>query len=138
MLATFDVCVFCVLCACACAAAAVALQPAEYIKFGHVSEKTDGYAFGIMVVEMLANIDCRQASALVDEHELNTLPQALKELADAGGWPAIISDVLSKVATTCTRGTKTRTTPAEVLQQVEGLWELNQLASAAESGGGSQ
>jgi hypothetical protein len=73
------------------------LQPAEYIKFGHVSEKTEGYAFGIMVVEMLANIDCRQASALVDEHELNTLPQALKQMADAGGWPAIISDVLSKV-----------------------------------------
>jgi hypothetical protein len=33
------------------------LQPEEYFKFGHVSEKTDGYAFGIMVVEMLANSD---------------------------------------------------------------------------------
>ena len=109
----------CLLCACV----AVALQPEEYIKFGHVSEKTDGYAFGIMVVEMLANIDCLEASTLLDDHESNTLPQALKELADAGGWPAIISDVLSKVATTCTRGTKTRTTPAEVLQQVEGAWE---------------
>ena len=124
----------CLLCACG----AVALQPEEYIKFGHVSEKTDGYAFGIMVVEMLANIDCLEASALVGDHESNTLPQALKQMADAGGWPATTAAVLSNIATTCTRGTKTRTTPAEVLQQVEGLWELNQLASAAESGGGSQ
>ena len=108
---------------CGCVHVAVALQPAEYIKFGHVSEKTDGYAFGIMVVEMLANTDCLEASALVDEHESNTLPQALKELADAGGWPATTAAVLSNIATTCTRGSKTRTTPAEVLQQVVGAWE---------------
>ena len=112
----------CVLCACACAAA-VALQPAEYIKFGHISEKTDGYAFGIMVVEMLASIDCLKASALVDDHEGNTLPEALKELADAGGWPATTAAVLRYIATTCTQKAKTRTMPAEVLQQVEGAWE---------------
>ena len=122
-LLTYDVCVFCVPVHESICAAAVALQPAEYIKFGHVSEKTDGYAFGIMVVEMLANIDCLEASILVGDHEVNTLPQALKELADAGGWPATTAAVLSNIATTCTRGPKTRTTPAEVLQQVEGAWE---------------
>jgi hypothetical protein len=67
--------------------------------------------------------DCLEASTLVGDHEVNTLPQALKELADAGGWPATTAAVLSNIATTCTRGPKTRTTPAEVLQQVEGAWE---------------
>jgi hypothetical protein len=72
-----------------------------------------------MVVEMLANIDCLEASTLlVGDHEVNTLPQALKELADAGGWPATTASVLSNIATTCTQKPKTRTTPAEVLQQV--------------------
>ena len=102
---------------------AVALQPAEYIKFGHISEKTDGHGFDVIVVDVLANIDCLEASTLVGDHEVNTLPQALKELADAGGWPATTAAVLSNIATTCTQKPKTRTTPAEVLQQVEGAWE---------------
>jgi hypothetical protein len=108
---------------CVCVRVAVALQPAEYIKFGHISEKIDGHGFDVKVVEVLANIDCLKASALVDDHEVNTLPEALKELADEGGWPATTAAVLAKTATTCTRGPKTRTTPAEVLQQLEGAWE---------------
>jgi hypothetical protein len=76
-----------------------------------------------MVVEMLTNVNCLQARALVDEHEVTTLPQALEELADAGGWPATAAAVLSKVATTCTRGSKMRTTPAGVLPEVESAWE---------------
>jgi hypothetical protein len=32
-----------------------------------------------MVVEMLANTDCLEASTLVGDHEVNTLPQALNQ-----------------------------------------------------------
>jgi hypothetical protein len=88
-----------------------------------VSEKTDSFAFGIMVVEMLANINCLQARDLVDQHEVNTLPQALEELAAQRKWPKKAAEILSSVATTCTRGTMTRTTPAQVLAQVESAYE---------------
>jgi serine/threonine protein kinase len=98
-------------------------MPVEYLQSGHVSEKTDSFAFGIMVVEMLANINCLQARDLVDQHEVNTLPQALEELAAQRKWPKKTAEILSSIATTCTRGTMTRTTPAQVLAQVESAYE---------------
>ena len=97
-------------------------MPVEYLQSGHVSEKTDSFAFGIMVVEMLANINCLQARDLVDKHEKDTLPQALEEAAK-GRWPKKTAEILSSIATTCTRGTMTRTTPAQVLAQVESAYE---------------
>jgi hypothetical protein len=75
-----------------------------------------------MVVEMLANIHCLQARNLVDEHEKDTLPQALKDRSANGGWPKQAAEILSSVATACTRGTKTRTIPAQVLSQVESVY----------------
>jgi hypothetical protein len=76
-----------------------------------------------MVVEMIANINCLQARDLVDQHEKDSLPQALEELAAKGRWPKKTAEILSSVATTCTRGTITRTTPAQVLAQVESAYE---------------
>jgi serine/threonine protein kinase len=106
-------------------------MPVEYLQSGHVSEKTDSFAFGIMVVEMIANINCLAARDLVDKHEKDTLPQALEELAAKGRWPKKTAEVLSSVATKCTRGTMTRTTPAQVLAQVESAYE-NTTSSSAE------
>jgi serine/threonine protein kinase len=106
-------------------------MPGEYIQSGHVSEKTDSFAFGIVVVEMLANMHSLAARDLVDKHEVNTLPQALEELAAKGRWPKKTAEILSSVATTCTRGTMTRTTPAQVLAQVESAYE-NATSSSAE------
>ena len=88
-----------------------------------MSEKTDSFAFGIMVAEMIANMNCLQSRDLVDKHEVNTLPQALEELATQGGWPAKTAAILGSIATTCTRGTMTRTTPAQVLAQVESAYQ---------------
>jgi hypothetical protein len=86
-----------------------------------------------MVVEMLANINCLQARNLVNEHEKDTLPQALEERAKPGGWPKQTAEVLSNVATMCTRTTKTRATPAQVLAQVEDAHE-----AAAEGHGSTE
>jgi hypothetical protein len=104
-------------------------MPVEYLQSGHVSEKTDSFAFGIMVVEMLANINCLQARTLVDENEVNTLPQALEQQAAQGRWPKKTAEILSSIATTCTRGTKTRTTPAQVLAQVESAYQATTSSS---------
>jgi serine/threonine protein kinase len=98
-------------------------MPVEYIQSGHVSEKTDSFAFGIMVVELIANMNCLRARNLVDEHEKDTLPQALEEQALQGGCPKQVAKMLSNVATVCTRGTKTRTTAAQVLAQIEAVYE---------------
>jgi hypothetical protein len=105
-------------------------MPSEYLQSGHVSEKTDSFAFGIMVVEMLANINCLEARDLVDQHEVNTLPQILEDLAAQGGWPEKTAEILSNIATMCTRGTATRTTPARVLAQIESAYESATSSSA--------
>jgi hypothetical protein len=76
---------------------------------------------------MIANINCLQARDLVDKHEVNTLPQALEELAAQRKWPKKTAEILSSIATTCTRGTMTRTTPAQV------FWSKAQVESAYES-----
>jgi serine/threonine protein kinase len=111
-------------------------MPAEYTQLGHVSEKTDGFAFGIIVVELLVKRHCLQARALVDEHEFNTLPQELVELAMQNGWPKQVAKILSNVATDCTRGSKSRSTPAEVLAQVEEAHKIGSGATTARSFGG--
>jgi hypothetical protein len=97
-----------------------------------VSEKTDGYAYGIIIVEMLTNMSCLEARNLVDEHERETLLQELQELAAKGGWPKQVAQILSSVATMCTRGTKTRTTPAQVLAQTESAYAASQATTSAE------
>jgi serine/threonine protein kinase len=100
-------------------------MPTEYIQSGHVSEKTDAFAFGIIVVELLTNLSCVQARTLADEHEGTTLPKALMELSMQAGWPHQPAKILSNVATTCTRGTKSRTTPAVILVQVESAYKMS-------------
>jgi hypothetical protein len=101
-------------------------MPIEYIQNGHVSEKTDAFAFGILVIEVLTNLSPSKARTLVDDHEITTLPSMLKNYAKQGGWPKQAAQLLSEVATSCTRGTKTRATVADVTAQVEtaaaGLW----------------
>ena len=93
------------------------------MQLGHVSEKTDSFALGIMVVEMLGSIGPVDARAFVSNYEVDTLPAALKDLAEQVGWPAATASILSKVATSCTRGAKTRTTPAQALIQMESAWD---------------
>jgi hypothetical protein len=110
------------------------LQPAEYVNNGHVSEKTDSFAFGIMVIEMIASVNCMQARNLVDENEKDTLPQALEELAVQGEWPKKTAEILSSIATACTRGTKTRAIPAMVLAQVESAYRTTDSSSAEPNG----
>jgi hypothetical protein len=96
-----------------------AYMPVEYIQLGHFSEKTDAFAFGIIVIEMLVRVNCVQARAFVDEHEGDGLLQVLKERAQQGGWPRDAAVAMSNVAFSCTRRTKARATPAELLGQIE-------------------
>jgi serine/threonine protein kinase len=94
-------------------------MPNEYIQNGHVSEKTDAFAFGILVIEVLTNLKPIEARTLVDDHEITTLPGVLNRYAVQGGWPTRAAQLLSEVGTSCTRGTKSRATVAGVMAQVE-------------------
>jgi hypothetical protein len=44
---------------------------------GHVSEKTDGFALGVVLVELLTALSPTKARDLVDDHTVNTLAEAL-------------------------------------------------------------
>jgi hypothetical protein len=46
---------------------------------GHVSEKTDGFALGVVIVELLTYLDPTKARDLVDDHTVNTLAAALRD-----------------------------------------------------------
>ena len=41
-------------------------MPAEYLVRGHVSEKTDAFAFGIVVGELVTGLDGRETRELLE------------------------------------------------------------------------
>lgn len=41
-------------------------MPVEYTTFGHVSEKTDSFAFGLVLIELVTDLNGFQARALFE------------------------------------------------------------------------
>jgi hypothetical protein len=116
-------------------------MPAEYFGKGQVSEKTDAFAMGIVIIELLIsgsmNANCPEAFPLkarnlVDCEDAADLSASVKGMAARGGWAEggaiVAADVLTAVAISCTRRTTTRKTPTQVLSQLE---VASQLAKAA-------
>ena len=115
-------------------------MPPEYIKHGHVSEKTDAYSMGVLIIELLiseyfvatdpgvmAHTFCLEARELIDDEMDDTLAAAI-EAKSAGfaqcSWASSAearqaAKALAAVAVKCTRGAKKRCTPAEVLPELE-------------------
>jgi hypothetical protein len=44
-------------------------MPEEYYQFGHMSDRTDAFAFGICLIELLTNLKGRDARALNEQHD---------------------------------------------------------------------
>ena len=114
----------------------------EYARKGHVSEKTDAYSMGVLIIELLiseyfvatdpgvmAHTFCLEARELIDDEMDDTLAAAI-EAKSAGfaqcSWASSAearqaAKALAAVAVKCTRGVTGRSTPEEVLPELERL-----------------
>ena len=85
-------------------------MPMEYMQSGHVSEKTDTYAFGVVLCELMSskppfNSDTCQMLAAEMQQLLPLQPAAamLPQLLDAraGAWPRGAAMELARIARLC-------------------------------------
>jgi hypothetical protein len=94
-------------------------MPPEYEKGGHVSVKTDSYAFGIVLLELLTGKVGLVAAALHVEE-----PDLFEEMMDhvdarAGRWPApVVAGLAAAVERCIAFYARSRATVAEVLPQL--------------------
>jgi hypothetical protein len=112
-------------------------MPQEYAGFGHVSAKTDAFAMGIVVIELLISGSMQTAAPedlpfkarqLVDSKDAADLTAAIEAMAADGGWgdgsALRAAKVLASVAVSCTHRTEKRQTPAMILGRIEEAYEL--------------
>ena len=112
--------------------------PAEYSSLGHVSEKTDAFAMGIVIIELLISGSMPTAAPedfpfkareLVDSKDSKEdLTAAIEAMAADGGWAdesaVRAAKILTSVAVSCTCKTEKRLTPALALGRTEEAYEL--------------
>jgi serine/threonine protein kinase len=104
-------------------------MPSEYTQRGHVSERTDSFALGIVLMEMLADLHPTQARELVDEYPRATVEVYLQDHSGEKSWSDSdaarkAGSILSIVAADCTAAQHTRSTPAAVLPKLEKALEV--------------
>ena len=97
-------------------------MPPEYEKSGHVSEKTDSYAFSILLLELLTGRVGLEAAAVYHEE-----PDLFEEMMDyvdarAGAWPPPVVAELVAVAQRCIcMHARPRASVREVMPQLEAI-----------------
>jgi serine/threonine protein kinase len=114
-------------------------MPWEYAGFGHVSEKTDAFAMGIVVIELLIFGSMPNAAPedfpfkardLVNTEDAADLSALLQARAVSSGWAEgnakRAAEILADVAVVCTQKTGKRQTPTEVMSQLESARALAQ------------
>jgi hypothetical protein len=97
-------------------------MPSEYTTKGHVSDLTDAWAFGILLIELLTDYHPLDARELADSHtDLKARTDRLRELAKENYWVSTggARTTVAEVAAACTAGRATRKTPAQVLAVLE-------------------
>jgi serine/threonine protein kinase len=97
-------------------------MPPEYEKSGHVSEKTDSFAFGVVLVELLTGKVALEAAALY--HEEPDLFEDMQQFTDAraGAWPAAVVEGLAAVAKECIcMHVRNRAAVRDVIPRLDGL-----------------
>ena len=77
-------------------------MPHEYTESGHVSEKTDSYAFGVILLELVTASGPRAVvGMMMDDAEFFSTLHQHKD-ARAGGWPTKAVSGLASAAARCT------------------------------------
>jgi hypothetical protein len=107
-------------------------RPWEYSGCGHVSEMTDAFAMGIVIIELLifGSVQTNapegfpfKARDLVNTEEAADLTALIQARAVSSGWAEgnakRAAEILANVAVVCTQKTGKRQTPAEVMGQLE-------------------
>ena len=115
-------------------------QPGEYLQQGHVSEKTDTYAYGVVLLELLTgrppfDAESKELLSYAMAPMLREPEQLLPSLLDgrAAGWPRLSALVLARIAARCAEPVvRERCTVRAVLSEVEAT-----AASAHAEAGGS-
>jgi len=104
-------------------------QPPEYVMSGHVSEKTDTFAFGVVLLELLtakppSDAESNEFLHSAMEPVLREAPTALPPLLDrrAGKWPRQKALALAAIALKCTEMyPRSRCTVRDVLVELDVL-----------------
>ena len=101
----------------------------EYLEDGRVSEKTDAFAMGIVLVELLTDMDSFDARGLADAEGGENVAAATYECAKtmhigAADGAMEAAKILGEVAAACIAAAKQRKTPAQLLPRVERAYEI--------------
>eukprot|EP00935_MAST-01C_sp_MAST-1C-sp1_P002794 g2794.t1 len=134
-------------------------MPNEYTLNGHISEKTDAFALGIVIIELLiseaydhendpgvaAHTFCVEARALVNDSDGSkdlavAIKAKYKHAAAGGGGTRTVgttgwrsssrakqaAKAMTDIAVKCVKGANKRSTPAELLPELEAVAKLAQ------------
>ena len=96
-------------------------MPMEYLLHGHVSEKTDSFAFGVVLVELLTGRSPTRASELLtmDEDAFRRMKDTHLD-ARAGEWPAKVLREVTRLAEECTQSKpRERASAAQALPRLK-------------------
>jgi serine/threonine protein kinase len=109
-------------------------MPVEYFNRGHVSTRTDAFAFGIMVIELLTGLSPAAVRQNVDDTMYDEMPQLICQHHDDAkakaaaanapicAWPPTLLEALGEIAAkSAFLQHKRRVTIASVLPELEGL-----------------
>jgi hypothetical protein len=118
---------------------AIHQMPPEYITRGQVSTRTDAFAYGIVMIELMASLSPTSVrKEIVDDSVFDEIPAMIRECHDKAvkqgtgcEWPVLILEQMGVLVAKCTfLQAKRRATIAEVLPELEAL-----LLPAAEAEG---
>ena len=105
-------------------------MPPEYTSFGIVSEKTDAYSYGMVLLEILTGATPRQVCQLYHADEGFFKKMHLHVDQKAGEWPARVVKGLATAAESCLEfRTAERATVRGVLPAIRKLAVVKQRAN---------
>ena len=82
-------------------------MPTEYFMMGHVSEKTDAFSLGILLIELFTNTSPKDARGVIEHAETDLISTAMKQ--HPGTFElGIPSQVLDEIAAVVDRLTETK------------------------------